>query len=151
MYLGVSITTYQHTWAGANKCSLPGLRIFKALQVYCIHQKISSCISLYWNLALSLHSCEQDIIQEFSCYCQRTVDGLELMIEVHVITLVASSMIFPIGPIHKKGPVSYSVWKPSEAWFMRCTVVLRPPKVKIKGPNKCLTFLKSSRWADRNM
>ena len=72
MYLGVSITTYQHTRAGANKCSLPGLRIFKALRVYCIHHKISSCISLYWNLALSLHSCEQDIIQEFSCYCQRT-------------------------------------------------------------------------------
>ena len=72
MYRGVSITTYQHTRAGANKCSLPGLRIFKALRVYCIHHKISSCISLYWSLALSLHSCKQDIIQEFSCYCQRT-------------------------------------------------------------------------------
>ena len=72
MYLGVSITTYQHPLAGANKCSLPGLRIFKALQVYCINHKISSRISLYWSLALSLHSCKQDIIQEFSCYCQRT-------------------------------------------------------------------------------
>ena len=68
MYLGVSITTYQHTRAGANKCSLPGLRIFKALRVYCIHHKISSCISLYWNLALSLHSCEQDIIIIKKCH-----------------------------------------------------------------------------------
>ena len=31
---------------------------------------------------------------------------------------------------------------------MRCTVVLKPPQVELKGPDKCPTFLKSSRRAD---